>query len=509
MRHTLTALACLFAATAPAAEASKPNVVVILADDMGIGDLGCYNPKGKIATPHLDRLAAGGMRFTDAHTPSSVCTPTRYGLLTGRYCWRTRLTSGVLDGFSPPLIENDRTTVASFLKQQGYDTACIGKWHLGMQWTRLDGKLEDQDRGTERGFRPGTTIDFGKPVTAGPLTVGFDSYFGISASLDMSPLAWIEQDRSSPAPDMTVPGDHDTLYLVHSAGAAHSDFKMDVVLGTLKRRSVEWLHARKDSDKPFFLYLPLNSPHLPVAPSAAFIGKSGIGLYGDFVMETDDCVGGVLDALKNAGKLDNTLVIFTADNGGLWHEWTPQEADDVKGYKPTPRGKVNGDQGHHSNAHLRGTKADVWEGGHRVPFIAHWPAKVAGGQVSGALVELTDILATCADVLGERLPAGAGPDSHSFFPALKDASSPGRDFAVHHTLAGKFSIRMGGWKLAEERGSGGFSTPRTVRVAEGEAKGQLYDLANDPSETKNLYLEHPDIVARLQKKLDEVRAEER
>lgn len=487
-----------------ASAAAKPNVVVILADDLGYGDVACYNPESKIATPHLDRMAAGGMRFTDAHTPSAVCTPTRYGLLTGRYCWRTRLKNGVLDGFSPPLIESDRVTVASFLRGQGYDTACFGKWHLGMQWTRTDGSLENLDR--EDKFRPGTNIDFTKPLTSGPLTAGFQTYFGISASLDMPTYAWIEQDRCT-VPDGMSKEDK-TLEMNQPPGVSHSAFHLDEVLGTLKSRSMAWIQARKGDETPFFLYLPLSSPHLPIVPGAAFRGKSPLGPYGDFVMETDDFAGGILDALREAGKLENTLVIFTSDNGGLWHEWTPRETDDVAHYKPTGRAQAVSAKGHHGNAHLRGTKADIWEGGHRVPLIVHWPAAVKGGQATAALTELTDLLATCAELTDQPLPAGAGPDSRSFLPALKDASHPGRDFAIHHSLQGNFAIRQGPWKLAELRGSGGFSTPKKIEASEGGPAGQLYNLETDPAETRNVYAEHPEVVARLQAKLDSIRKAE-
>jgi len=509
-------IVCLCAATiltaarpVSAAESDRPNVVIILADDLGYGDPQCYNAESKIPTPNIDRLAAQGLRFTDAHTPSSVCTPTRYTLLTGRYCWRTRLTSGVLDGFSPPLIESDRPTIASWLHDQGYATGCIGKWHLGMQWTRQDGTPETVDRvpGLHRG---GEEINAAVPVTGGPCSVGFDSYFGISASLDMPPLCWMENDRCVPPPDTTVPDAKRELFLTHASGIAHSTFKLDEVLPTLRRKTVDWIerHSAQSPDQPFFLYLPLNSPHLPVAPSQTFLGKSQAGLYGDFVVETDDFVGGVIDVLERTGELTDTLIIFTSDNGGLWHAWEPRETDDLAQYKPTPRAEYTAGFGHHSNAHLRGTKADIYEGGHRVPFLVHWPRGISESQVVDTPVELTDVFATVADMLGRPLPAAAAVDSCSFAPLMgrPRLSRLERQTLVHHSLQGHFAVREEGWKYVEVRGSGGFSTPRKIDPRPGEPSGQLYHLTDDPQETKNLFLERPDQVSRLSQRLDQIRS---
>jgi len=489
----------------------RPNIVLILADDMGWGDLTCYNSESKIPTPNIDRIANAGVRFTDAHTPSSVCTPTRYSLLSGRYSWRTRLKSSVLDGFSPPLIENDRPTLASFLKARGYATGCIGKWHLGMQWTRTDGKPENVDRADK--FRPGDNIDFTRPVTAGPLTVGFDSYFGISASLDMPPYCWIENDRCDPAPDTSVPTAKNTIFLNQQGGRAASDFAVDGVLPVLKRRAIEWLQNQTEArDKqPFFLYLPLTSPHLPVAPSSAFKGRSKVGLYGDFMLETDDLVGGVLDALEKRNTAENTLVLFTSDNGGLWHQWTPREKDDLARYRPTPRAQYTMQFGHQSNAHLRGTKADIWEGGHRVPFLVRWPGRTPGGMVSNEPIELTDIFATVAEILGEAIPKGGAPDSFSFLSAMKMKArkSPVRPFLIHHSLRGLFAIRQGEWKYVEARGSGGFSQPRQIQLKPGEPTGHLYNLADDPGETMNLALREKAVANRLSALLQSAKSGQR
>lgn len=497
------------AASALAATPPRPNVIIVLTDDLGYGDPRVYNRDSKIPTPGMDRLAAEGVRFTDAHTPSAVCTPTRYGLLTGRYCWRTRLKRGVLDGFSPPLIEPDRPTIASLLKTQGYRTACFGKWHLGMQWTRRNGEPETSDRvePPATGFRSGENIDFSQPVRGGPRDVGFDYYFGISASLDMPPYAWIENDRCLVGASTIAP-EHRELFLSAGRGVAAPDFKLDAVLPTLKARIVAWIgeQARTRAGQPFFLYLPLNSPHLPVVPSAAFAGKSGAGAYADFVMETDDCVSGIVEALRQAGTLDNTLLVFTSDNGGLWHAWDPVETDDVRSYKPTPRGQFNREHGHQSNGPLRGTKADIFEGGHRVPLIVSWPARIKPGAVSAVPVELTDLFATIAEATGSKLPAGAAPDSFSFLGALTGAGVPTtRPFLVHHSIRGVFAVREGDWKYAEERGSGGFSSPNAVKPAAGEATAQLYNLARDPQETRNVFADEPARVAHFEQLLAAVK----
>ncbi len=481
-----------------------PNIVIILADDLGYGDARCYNPDSKIPTPNMDLLAQRGLRFTDAHTPSSVCTPTRYGLLTGRYCWRTRLTQGVLDGFSPPLIDRDRLTIARLLKQAGYSTACIGKWHLGMQWTRLDGQLETEDRG-EKGFRGGEWIDLNARLIGGPLEVGFDSYFGIAASLDMPPYCWIENDICHPVPN-EMTGDHrQELFRTQTAGKSHPDFHLEEVLPELKRRTVQTIdeHFSKKMPKPLFLYLPINSPHLPIVPSRDFVGKSQAGLYGDFVVETDDYVGSVVKAFEKHKAIDNTMIIVTSDNGGLWHAWSPQEADDRAKYKPTERALTTARFGHHSNAKLRGTKADIYEGGHRVPFLLQWLKTIPKAKVIDAPVELTDVLATVADIVNFRLPESLEHDSCSFAKIFNIASinTPPRSVLVHHSLNGLFSIRIDNWKYVESRGSGGFSSPKTISPKPVEADGQLYDLATDPFETKNVYLDHPERVAQLKAKL--------
>lgn len=446
------------------AGSAKPNIVYVLCDDLGYGDVHCLNPqRGKIATPHIDRLAAQGMVFTDAHSSSAVCTPTRYGILTGRYNWRSTLQKGVLDGFSKPLIAADRLTVPALLKQHGYHTACIGKWHLGMTFGH-DGKKRD----------------FTQAITDGPVARGFDTFFGISASLDMPPFAFIENDRFTQA--LTT-----TKKWVRT-GLAAPDFEAVDVLPSLARKASEYINSRTAGDKPFFLYLPLTSPHTPLVPSKEWQGKSGLGEYGDFVMETDWVLGEVLASIDKAGIAKNTLVIFTSDNG-----CAPYIGVD----------KLE-KQGHSPSAGLRGYKADVWDGGHRIPFIARWPGNVKPGTTSEQTICLTDLMATCAEILNARLPDNAGEDSVSILPALTGSdTAPLREATVHHSVSGSFAIRQGKWKLILCPGSGGWSSPKDSEAAkQGLPEVQLYDLSADLAETKNLRAEHPEVVGKLTKLLE-------
>ncbi|MBK8035847.1 MAG: arylsulfatase [Verrucomicrobiaceae bacterium] len=439
---------------------AKPNVLYILADDLGYGDVHCLNPqRGKIATPHLDRLAAQGMTFTDAHSGSSVCTPTRYGLLTGRYAWRTRLQSGVLDGGNDePLIAADRLTVAGFLKQQGYNTACIGKWHLGFQSDAEPTKI-----------KKGSGLPVGAQIIGGPTTRGFDLYFGCSNARTMSSL--IENDR--------VIEHIETIDMLPRLGA----------------RAVSHIAACAKSDAPLFLYLPLTSPHTPIVPSAAWKGKSGLGDYADFVMQTDAIVGDVLAALDQHGLAENTLVFFTSDNG----------------CSPAAKTKELEKSGHFASAGFRGYKADIWDGGHRVPFFVCWPGKIAAGSKSAQTICHTDFLATCAAILDAKLPENAAEDSVSLLPALlgKD-NAPLHEHVVHHSISGRFAIRQGNWKLALCPGSGGWGKPGDADAAkQGLPAVQLHDLSTDPAETTNVHDKHPEVVQRLTKLLDDIIAKGR
>ena len=482
---------------APAAEsaaadiaATKPNIVYILADDLGYGDVQCYNPQsGKIHTPNIDRLASQGMRFTDAHTSSSVCTPTRYSTLTGRYAWRTRLQSGVLDGFSTPLIASNRMTVASLLKANGYQTACIGKWHLGMNWQKqADSSADVLTKDKPQKTKPGSAVDWLKPILNGPTTLGFDYYYGISASLDMPPFVFIENDRVTAIPT--------TEKRWQRTGPAAESFEAIDVMPELTRKAAGWLEQRAAEKKPFFLYLAYSAPHTPILPTKEWQGKSGLNAYADFVMQTDAAVGEMMAALERTGQSTNTLVIFTSDNG----------------CSPSANFGQLKAKGHNPSGPWRGHKADIWEGGHRVPYIARWPGLVTAGTTSDETICLSDLLATSAAIIDAKLPANAGEDSVSILPALlgEKTTQPLREATVHHSISGLFAIRKGPWKLALCPGSGGWSAPNDqAALKQGLPNVQLYNLTNDPGETNNLQAAHPERVASLTKLLEKYVADGR
>ncbi len=476
----------------------RPNIVYILADDMGYGDVSCYNPEGKISTPNIDRLARQGMRFTDAHSPSSVCTPTRYAILTGDYPWRSRLPRGVLRGYGRALIEDSTHTVGSFLQRQGYHTAVIGKWHLGLDWkvktgheAALDtGHYDVRPNGVVTDMRP-DDIDFSTPPATGPLSRGFDYSFILPASLDMEPYCYLENDVLTEIPSDSTPGnDLNTGYTgaFWRPGRMAPSFEFDQVLVNFKDKAVRYLSGRKLSE-PFFLYLPLAGPHTPWVPTPEFKGKSEAGAYGDFVQMVDHTVGQVLASLDSLGLAENTIVIFASDNGPYWRPSSIAEFD------------------HRAAGSWRGMKADIFEGGHRVPFIVSWPGRIAEGTVSAATTTLANLSATCADILGVELPGGGARDSYSIFPVLmQEADSvSGQKAVVHHSSMGHFAIRQGKWKLIEKPGSGGFSPPSTYEPEGDEPQGQLYDLEEDPGETKNLYNDLHSKVGELQVLLDEIR----
>ena len=481
MRFALAALALTFAS--PASAADKPNIVFILADDMGTGDVRCLNPNGKILTPHLDRLAAAGMTFTDAHSPSAVCSPTRYGVMTGRYAWRSKLKSGVLGGLSPRLIEPGRLTVAQLLKDNGYHTACVGKWHLGMDWVVKPGKAVSplSVEAREQVFN----VEYDKPITNGPNAVGFDTFVGIAASLDMVPYAFIENDRvranlTEDRDFVMLPGKPGTT----RKGPAAPGFLDTDVLPALTRKAVSYIDERAKAGGPLFLYLPFASPHTPVAPDKEWAGKSGLTPYADFVMQTDAAIGQVLRALDKHNLTNDTLVIFTSDNG----------------FAPAADLAAHLKLGHNPNHVFRGHKADIYEGGHRVPFLVRWPGKVKPGAKSDSIACLTDLLATCADIVGKKLPADAGEDSVSLLPALGVGKGPARETLVMHSVNGSFAVRDGKWKLCLCPGSGGWSAPRPGKDdATNLPPVQLFDLSADIGETTNLHATHPDVVERLTK----------
>lgn len=448
--------------TANAAGSDFPNIVYILCDDLGYGDVSCLNPdKGKIPTPHVDTLASQGMIFTDCHSGSSVCTPTRYGLLTGRYAWRTHLQKGVINtADANPLIAEDRLTVGALLKKHGYHTGIVGKWHLGMHFEGSENPSLEA--------RPNSVgVPNGSFVTEGPITRGFDYFFGFEHARSIRTL--IEND--------TVIDDIDSVEM----------------LPRLKQAALSYIDAHTDEakqGKPFFLYLSLSSPHTPIVPSDAWKGKSALGHpYADFVMQTDAVVGEVLDALDTKGLSDNTLVIFTSDNGCAEYIG----AHDMEA------------NGHFPSAQFRGYKGDIWDGGHRIPFIVRWPGKIKPGTQNDQLISLTDMIATCADMLGDALPDNAGEDSVSILPALLGtARTPLREAVVHHSSGGMFSIRKGNWKMAFGPGSGGFrNNPADTPPL------QLFDLHNDIEEKHNRHTEKPDVAEELTKLLEKYVAEGR
>jgi arylsulfatase A len=466
--RVLPTFLCVFAAMSLPTRAGdhhrRPNIVLILADDLGYGDPRVYNPDSKIPTPRIDRLAAEGRRYTDAHTPSSVCTPTRYGLLTGRYPWRSRLKSGVLDGYSPALIEPGRTTIASLLAAEGYRTACIGKWHLGL------GATEPAD--FAQAFKPGVGA------------AGFAESFVLPASLDMPPYVFVENDRATSLPSAAVAA---SKMRRHGGGgfwregAIAPGFEFDATLPTITERAVSFIE-RQDAKAPFFLYLPLTAPHTPWMPTAEFRGRSAAGYYGDFVAQVDASLGRVLDALEATKLANDTLVIFSSDNGA---HWTPE---DVAQWE------------HRASGPWRGQKADIWEGGHRVPFIVRWPGVVAPDSQSQQLVCLTDCLATLAEIVQRPLQTDEAEDSLSFATDLtgSESGTPARDSIVHQSVDGTLAIRQGTWKLASKLGSHGFSQPKNVEVKPDGPRGQLYDLGSDPSESQNLWGEQPQRVKELE-----------
>ena len=456
-----------------------PNIIYILADDLGYGDISVLNKNSKIHTLAIDKLADEGMVFTDAHSGSAVCTPTRYGILTGRYAWRTRLKKGVLWSYDEHLIAANRITVASLLKSNGYNTACIGKWHLGLDWAK-----DEIDR-----------VDYTKAIKNGPNVYGFDYFFGITASLDIPPYVYIENDRVTMLPNDTIEANSGKAFWRRSPIA--QDFKMEDVLPKLTRKAISYIKKQKGENKPFFLYFALPSPHTPILPTKKFQGKSQTNEYGDFVLMVDDVVAQIEKAVKLAGFEDNTLMIFTSDNG-----CSPaadfQELDSL---------------GHDPSYVFRGHKADIYEGGHRIPFIAKWPGKIKANQTYNYTICLTDFMATCAAIVGDSLPDNTGEDSYNFLPVLlseKDAK-PIREATVHHSINGSFAIRQGKWKLIFCSGSGGWSYPRPKETKELNLNPvQLYNLEKDIAEKNNVAEQNPELVkeltALMQKYIDEGRS---
>ena len=474
----------------------NPNILFILADDLGYGDISALNSDSKIQTPNLDMLSKEGMVFTDAHSNSSVCTPTRYGILTGQYCWRSRIKKGVLLGYSPSLIEDKTPTVAKFLQKQGYTTACIGKWHLGVDFRLKNGSYHEGQPGVDftnelKGFSNHEMIDFSSPVRGGPVGAGFDYSYILPASLDFQPYMYLENNVAVEAPTAFTPGnDLDADPWATGAfwrqGQMAPSFKFEEVLPTFRKKAIDFIHKQKKSKKPFFLYFPMNAPHTPWVPKDDFKGKSESGEYGDFVQMVDYEVGLLLESLKENGFEDNTLVIFTSDNGAYWRPELIERFD------------------HRSNYTFRGMKSDVWEGGHHIPFFVRWPGKISPGSTSGQIISLTDFFATVQNLFETSEPKPR--DSFSFLPILSGEEKViNRAPVIHHSGGGKFGIREGQWKYIEGLGSGGFTEPKFPESKPGEPDGQLYNLKTDPQEKENLYFSEPEKVRELKNKLIKVR----
>ncbi|QDU70635.1 sulfatase family protein [Mucisphaera calidilacus] len=476
-----------------------PNILYIFADDWGYGDISCLNPDSKIHTPCTDKLAEQGMTFTDAHSSSAVCTPSRYSVLTGRYCWRGPLKSSVLGGWDELLIEDDRMTVASLLRDKGYRTACIGKWHLGLGWhhntqppTRHNGFYEWNDDRID--------VDFTKTLTKGPHTVGFDVSFIIPASLDIVPYCFIENGHVHDLPMRHV--EDSPRPAEYRGGPCARGLQHETVLLEFTNRAEQFIadHARESPDKPFFLYLPLPSPHTPHVPREPFQGTSECGAYGDYVVEHDWSIGRVLETLERSGLADDTLVIVTSDNGAHIRG---------QGMKADMPFDFEQQYGHRSNHIYRGQKTDAWDGGHRIPYIARWPGVIEPGSTCDHPICLTDLLATVAELHGEDLPDDAGEDSLSTLPLMhQQQPGSGRQAIVHHSGGGEFAIRQGNWKLIDCPGSGGWSMP-PGKVPDDAPPRQLYNLDNDIEEQHNLIGQHPDVEQRLLTLLDQYKTNNR
>jgi len=444
----------------------KPNIIYILADDLGYGDVSSLNEKSKLNTIHIDGLAKEGMRFTDAHSNSAVCSPTRYGILTGRYAWRTWVQNGVLWSYDSMMIDRNRLTVASLLKENGYNTAGFGKWHLGLGWQKNNNGQ----------------VDVAKGINNGPNDIGFDYFYGITASLDIPPYVYIKNSIITAKSIDTVNENKGKGFW--RKGPIGNDFKHSEVLPRVTDEAINYIQQQSTSDKPYFIYLAFPAPHTPILPSKEFLGRSQTNEYGDFVLMVDDMVGKVIDAVKKSGKENNTIIIFTSDNG----------------CSPSANFKELDSVGHHPSYLFRGAKADIYEGGHRIPFIVKWPGNIASNSVCNKTICLTDFMATCAELLHLKLPDDAGEDSYSILPLLVTGSKEKylREATVHHSIDGNFSIRKGKWKLEFCAGSGGWSFPTANQLKNLNLPAlQLYNLDNDIAEKNNLAEKYPEVVKEL------------
>ena len=477
-------------------ENKQPNIVIIYADDMGYGDLNCQNPNSKIPTPNLDQLASEGMRFTDAHSSSGICSPSRFALLTGTYHWRRQ--HDIVGAFGKPFFQDSDITLPQILKTNGYTTACIGKWHLGWDWEfKNEPSGEVKQWGRMRKMYLPEDIDWSKPVAGGPLDRGFDYYFG-DGTINFPPYAWVENDQiiEVPTEEMDINNigfDTKEGQWEFRPGPKVKDWNPYEVLPTLTKKTVEWINKR-DKDQPFFLYFALPSPHAPIIPNDEFDGKSKAGGYGDFMVQTDYVAGQVLEALKKKGLEENTIVIFSADNGPEAYAWKRAEK-----------------YGHFSMGDFRGLKRDVWEGGHHVPFIIKWPGQVEPGSISKEVISQVDIMATLAVITGIDLPDNAAPDSYNILPVIKgeEYNSPLREATVHNTYESKWGIRKGKWLYINDKTGGHREMPESFKKLTGytdfDTPGLLFDMEHDSEQDVNLYEEYPEIIIEMDSLIQEYR----
>lgn len=489
MKATLLFFALASLISCSTKEADHPNIIIILADDMGYGDVQSFNSKSEVPTPNLNKLSEEGIMFTDAHTPSSICTPTRYGLLTGRYCWRSSLKRGVLKGYDAPLIEEDRMTIADYLKEKGYNTGIVGKWHLGLGFQK---HAEENNEGK-------ATFDLTKTLQSSPNNNGFDYSYVLPASLDFEPYVYVRNHEVVDTEFDSVP----TTKFPHfwRKGIKSKSLEFDQVLDDLLVEAKYFIKKESQSSQPFFLYFPLTAPHKPVIPTEKFIGTSGKGLYGDFVTQIDWTAGEIFNMLEELEIDDNTLVIFASDNGSPMYRRDSTTKPDHVTDETLAYYNANS---HQANSLLRGIKGDAYEGGHRVPFIVRWPAKIKGGNKVDEAICLTDIFETIVDLTRGVKPEGMAEDSYSFLPAIFGQNEEtNRPPVIHHSGGkGMFALRVGKWKMIFGNGSGARTKPVGTPF---QKPYQLYNLENDLTESNNLIDEEKDVAQKLEAELLEIK----
>lgn len=473
-------------------ESNKPNIVIIYVDDMGYGDLNCQNLDSKIPTPNLDKLASEGIRFTDAHSSSGICSPSRFALLTGTYHWRRQ--HGIVGSFGKPFFKDTDITLPQVLRTKGYTTACTGKWHMGWDW-KIKNKPTHKvmQWGKMRKYYVPADIEWDEPISGGPLDRGFDYYFG-DGTINFPPYAWIENDRLLEAPTEVLDINKTGFELKegenpYRQGPKHTDWNPYEVLPIVTKKTVEWIN-KQDNEKPFFLYFALPSPHTPIVPTDEFDQTSEAGAYGDFMVQTDWSIGQILKALEENGLEKNTIVIFSSDNGPEAEAWDRAEELD-----------------HYSMGDFRGLKRDVWEGGHRVPFIVKWPGEIEANSISKEVISQVDIMATLASMAGIELPKNAAPDSYDFTPVFtgEKYSSPLREATVHNTFENIWGIRKGDWLFINDSTGGHRQKPASFKALKGytdfNTEGLLFNMENDYEQRVNLYDEYPEVIIELEELL--------